>query len=265
MPIPDSDLKVRVLLEQLAGHHARTVRRDARLPEDALLKTLTMCPVCAAPIAVPYERCAQCLGHRRGPYRDELADMVIPLTYAVKGYPDLSQFYSDLFSYKREPHPSDKALNRVAAPVLAFARYHLTCLEKVTGHPVTGVTTVPSGRGRSGERLRRIATSLGPVVGSNNTAPSRDGRASGLQPDNIEFESPVRGHLIVLEDTWVTGANAQSVAVQAHRAGASSVSIVVIARLLDYGWSPSQQLIDSWSPDATWQATVCPVSGAGCP
>lgn len=267
-PIPDSDRALHEALEQLAGHHARTVRRNLHLPEDALLKTLAMCPICTTPITLGYTQCKSCLDHLRSPYRDELADMVVPLTYAVKDHPDLSQFYSDMFSYKRDPHPSDKALNRVASPVVAFSRYHLGCLEKVSGQPVTCVTTVPSGRGHSGERLSRIARGLSgsaALIRSRNTAPPRDARASGLKPDHIQFDSSVHGHVIILEDTWVTGTNAQSVAIQAHRAGASYVSIVAIARLLDYSWSPARQLIDSWPPNATWRAEVCPVTGDTCP
>lgn len=267
-PIPASDRHFHEALERLAGHHARTVRRNLRLPEDTLLKNLVMCPICTTPITPPYTQCSSCLSHLRSPYHDELADRVVPLTYAVKGHPDLSQFYSDMWTYKREPHPSDKALNRVASPVLAFSQYHLHCLERVSGHPITCVTIVPSGRGHSGERLLRIACSLtdkAVLIRSWNSAPPRDSRASGLNPDDIEFDQPLSGHVIVLEDTWVTGTNAQSVAIQAHWRGASYVSVIAIARMLDYSWAPAKQLIDSWSPDETWQVDVCPVTGGACP
>lgn len=266
-PIPAGDRHFQDL-ERLAGHHARTVKRNMRLPEDALLKTHAMCPICTTPITLPYTQCKSCLSHLQSIYRDELADVVVPLTYAVKNHPGLSQFYSDMWTYKREPHPSDKALNRVASPVLAFSLYHLGCLERVSGHPVTCVTIVPSGRGHSGERLLRIAsglTSSAALIRSWNSAQPRDSRASGLNPDDIEFDQPLSGHVIVLEDTWVTGTNAQSVAIQAHRKGASYVSVVAIARLLDYSWPPAKQLIDSWSPDETWKVDVCPVTGGICP
>ena len=42
----------------------------------------------------------------------------------------------------------------------------------------------------------------------------------------------VSGHVVIVEDSWVTGANAQSAAIALHQAGADYVTILSVARLL---------------------------------
>ena len=54
-----------------------------------------------------------------------------------------------------------------------------------------------------------------------------------LDPQLFYVDSDqVSGHVVIVEDSWVTGANAQSAAIALHQAGADYVTILSVARLL---------------------------------
>lgn len=256
----------RILTQQrlrLVGHHARSVVRGLQLPEGSIIPSLTLCQVCSRPVEKMWPRCYKCNVVWRE-YGTNAADAVVPLSYAVKNRSELQQFYYDLFQYKGEP-ASSPAQNRLYALLGLFEMYHLSCLERSAGRRVDQVVTVPSGRGRSDHPLPRIAQALErPILAAKFVGAPRGGRAVGVRPSDFAIQGGVGRHVVVLEDTWVSGANAQSLAIQAKAAGAEYVSIVVLARLLDYSQDITGQLVDSWSPDVAWSYVPCPVLGAGC-
>ena len=54
-----------------------------------------------------------------------------------------------------------------------------------------------------------------------------------LDPQLFYVDSDqVSGHAVIVEDSWVTGANAQSAAIALHQAGADYVTILCVTRLL---------------------------------
>ena len=70
-------------------------------------------------------------------------------------------------------------------------------------------------------------------------------------------------HVLLLDDTWTTGAHAQSAAAALRRAEARAVTVLVIARWLDPSWSPTAVFLrDLVTRD--YDVYRCPVS-AGCP
>lgn len=249
-------------LLRLVGHHARAVVRDLRLPVGSLLPTVALCGVCSTPIEATYSKCYKCNGNA-GQFHDQLADVVVPLSYAVKSNGDLQQFYSDLYRYKGE-NPSEPAKNRLRALLYLFRAHHFDCLEMAAGKAVDLVIAVPSGRGRTNHPLPGIAHDLGLPVVSARFVGTTGSRARRVAPSDFEIPTRLYGHVVILEDTWVTGANAQSLAIQAKAAGAEHVSVVVLARLLDYGYETTRQLVDSWPPGLTWSPDPCPVLGVNC-
>jgi adenine/guanine phosphoribosyltransferase-like PRPP-binding protein len=50
-------------------------------------------------------------------------------------------------------------------------------------------------------------------------------------------------HALVLDDTWTTGARAQSLAYALKKAGAASVAVVVLGRHIRPEHEPSRQLL----------------------
>lgn len=263
--------KLDAQLLALVGYHARTVRRGVQLPKGALLPEMKECDVCCGPVDGSYPLCWACNSLLKE-FPTELADIVVPLSYAVKGHKNLQQFYYDLHRYKAE-QPSIAAQNRLKALMMMFKIHHMHCLEKAIGMPVSSVTAVPSGRNRANHPLPDIARLLTksngdepeiPLIPARFAGQTRQGRAQRINPDDFVFDQELQGHVIVVEDTWVTGTNAQGLAVKARRQGAEKVSIVVLARMLDYDFPPTKKLVDTWQDSDRFDASICPVAEGGC-
>lgn len=252
----------------LIGYHARTVRKESTFPEDELFPQVQVCSVCCGPVKPKYSRCYPC-NERAKQFGDELADVVVPLSYAVRGHQDLQQFYSDLHQYKFNP-PSIGAQRRLKALLYLFRLYHQKCLENEIGQPVNSVIAVPSGRNRPNTPLPRIATLLSnPVRGLTEPAqltarfvgPPRKDRAQETNPNDFAINGSLSGHVVIVEDTWVQGHNAQGLAIQARRHGAEKVSIVVLARMLDYTFRTTKTLVNCWGKEEYFDPSICPVTG----
>lgn len=252
-------------LVKLIAHHARNVDPNFTLPATALVPEVKLCSVCAGPIDGHYDLCFQCLERARSAYGDELADAVIPLSYSVKDYPNLGQFYSDLYRYK-DDRPSAPAQRRLEALITLFERLHFNCLEEEIGMSAQYVTFVPSGRGRINHPLEHIARSLAeargiPFISSHYINDPRDKRAHSTNPEQFSIDSNLTGHLIIVEDTWVAGHNSQSLAIQAKLNGADKVSIIALARMLDYNFTQTQKMVDSWPSHTSFNPHMCPIDG----
>lgn len=86
----------------LIGYHARTVRKESTFPTGALIPQVRVCSVCCGPVEPKYSSCYPC-NKRVKQFREELADIVVPLSYAVRGYQALQQFYSDFYTNTNLP------------------------------------------------------------------------------------------------------------------------------------------------------------------
>lgn len=250
------------------GHHARTVHRGFSYPPESLVASVKVCPVCCGPMTAEYALCYQC-HDRRSTFHDQLADIVVPVSYAVRGNSALQQFYTDLHQYKAD-RPSAAAQNRLKALLLLFRLHHLECLEQHVGLPVQAVIPVPSGKNRVKHPLPDIASMLTapmgdlrgyPLLSARFVGQPRTSRVQRTNPDDFAIDQRLAGHVVIVEDTWVQGHNAQSLAIQAKRRGASKVSIVVLARMLDYAYPPTKTMVDTWPSDAHFDPHVCPMRG----
>jgi len=60
----------------------------------------------------------------------------------------------------------------------------------------------------------------------------------------LDPETDLAGqHVLILDDTWTTGANAHSAVLAARRAGAAAVSVMVVGRWLASGFRHNAQFI----------------------
>lgn len=260
---------------RLVSSYARNVRREVLDPAHELLPVVAFCPVCATPIEPKYGLCWACQRHKDS-FGGELADLVVPLSYALKDTPEgtvrrpaeLEQFYHDLWNYKdnadlapdRETFPQ----LRLAALAFLFRIHHLSCLEKAVGEEISAVVPVPSKRGRKNHPLPKIAKRLiRPLLEAKYIGQPSPPRRVDLFPRDFKFQGKLEGHVVIFEDTWVQGSTAQSLAVQARRSGASHVSIVTVARLLDPGRAPTAQALHLALLDGVFDPRGCPVPG-GC-
>lgn len=189
-----------------------------------------LCRVCRGPSRRSSARCFQCELHGQCG-GDSLADVVLPVVFAPKGSP-MARY---LWQYK-SPRPSAEAT--VAATVLlalllAFLRDHGACGWRSAGFGrPSHIAVVPTACGRPGVHpLRRL---IAPYLGWPwaELAARPDQRERDLDPGRFDA-APVPGaRVLLVDDTWTTGASAQSAAMALRRAGARSVATVVIGRHL---------------------------------
>ena len=70
-------------------------------------------------------------------------------------------------------------------------------------------------------------------------------------------------HVLVVDDTWVSGGKSQSAAIALKDAGADAVTILCVARWLSYDYDDDhRRMIKELT--APYDATMCPVTGGSC-
>jgi hypothetical protein len=184
------------------------------------------CEVCRGPVRPGFARCYQCHRHALlGPAL--LADAVVPISYAIKGTP----FADHLWRYKSVPTPA-WARASVLALLLAFLTDHGPCVWQRAGMPPPGrLAVVPTGAGRPGPHplLRLVSPYLRLPRCSLALRPGRQGRDLDLDRFQV-LARPAGASVLLLDDTWVSGASAQSAAAALKRAGARHVAVVVLGR-----------------------------------
>jgi predicted amidophosphoribosyltransferase len=190
--------------------------------------TESSCSICLT-FTDGFARCYNC---QFGPQH---IDGVLPISYSVH----LGQLHTALYSYKRSLGDVARRFQADLSAVLwRFLEQHEQCLAAQLG--IDGfdlVTTVPSS---STERdqvhpLRHMVGSIVQptrdryerlLVRSGSEVPERTVDLSKFSAERaIEDET-----VLLIDDTWTTGANVQSAAGSLKDAGASRVGAVVIGR-----------------------------------
>lgn len=204
-----------------------------------------------------YERCYTCA--RNG----LLTAAVVPVSYSIAG----EQLHRALMGYKRLGGEVARRLTvELAAVLWRFLAMHERCVAEAAGVPVFDlVTTVPSGqRERDGSHpLRRI---VGEIVGSTRdryahllrrsavVVRPREVHAGKFEPTRVLQGEPV----LLIDDTWTTGASARSAAAALRDAGAGPVAAVVIGRHLNRGWYENDRRLRALAPQFDWgRCAVC--------
>jgi hypothetical protein len=207
-----------------------TLRRQTALYPPEPAGRLGVCAICRGPARAGYARCYQCAQHDLlGP--GLLADAVAPISYAVKG----TAFATGLWRYKSWRSPDSAARAALLALLLAFLHDHGRCVWRHAGMPAPGnLAVVPSGYGRPGPHP--LLDMVGPYLRMPMTGlvmrPGEQGRDPN--PDRFIAERTGPGaSVLLLDDSWVSGASAQSAAAALKRAGARHVAVVVLGRHVD--------------------------------
>jgi len=220
------------------------------------------CPVCSAPIGAGYQLCVPCSRHAVSPHAR--ADRVASLIYAVK--PD-TQAYKLVRNYKADA-PGPSLLDTMSALLAIGLLGHGECDAKLAGISNTGWAVVPSTQNRLRvQPLRTLLLDLakpGYEISLTPTAAVSEPRS--LRPENFAVTAGQRvpDHVLVIDDSWVSGGHAQSVASALKCSGVADVSIFTVARVLDPQWSPTAVFIKE-RLRGVFDPCICPWTGGDCP
>lgn len=205
-----------------------------------------VCPECFNLID-GHERCYGCThgGHA-------LAAM-LPISYSI-GHEEL---HHALASYKRTGGRISRHLAiELAGMLWRFLARHERCLARAAGTDgFELVTTVPST-----DRIRDQEHPLRMVVGEL-VGPTRDRYRSLMYRTQVAAPGrvfdirkfAVSGRLegqrvLVIDDTWTTGANAQSAAAALRAAGSGAVAALVIGRHINRDWGDNDRRLQELPP-----------------
>jgi hypothetical protein len=241
---------------ELSGPYGNFMLGPRRGPE--------VCDVCFN-FTDGYTRCYACA------HGELWLDALVPISYSV----GREQLHHALRGYKRLEGDVARRLGvELAAVLWRFLAAHEACVARAAGvEAFELVTTVPSGDVARDERhpLRWIA---GELVGVTRERYVRLLRRSGSTVSAREFDAlryepvdRVAGRSVLLiDDTWTTGASAQSASAALKAAGASAVAAVVIGRHLNREWHENDRRLRGITRPFEWsRCAVCAerVGGSG--
>jgi predicted amidophosphoribosyltransferase len=232
-----------------------TVGELSALYENVLLGPRRGPDVCATcfNFTAGYARCWACA------HSHTTLDAVAPISYSVAR----EQLHHALASYKRLNGDVARRLQAILAAILwRFLQDHEAC---VAGAANTKrfdlVTTVPSGDPTRDGR-HPLRTIVGEIVGPTRERHQRllrrtDKQAGPRTFSESKFEAIHRvpgQSVLLIDDTWTTGANAQSAAAALKAAGAERVAAVVIGRHLNREWHENDRRIRGIPRPFDWRA-----------
>ena len=212
-----------------------------------------------------YARCYACT------HGEAWLDAVAPISYSVAR----EQLHHALARYKRLSGEMARRLGvELAAVLWRYLAQHEPCVARATGTDAFElVTTVPSSDGQRDGRhpLRKI---VGEIAGPTRLRHERLLRRAGVpiyarefNPGKYEAVRRLTGQAVLLiDDTWTTGANAQSAAAALKSAGAGRVAAVVIGRHLNREWHENDRRLRGITRPFDWEhCALCGTDAPGGP
>jgi predicted amidophosphoribosyltransferase len=218
----------------------------------------SVCPMCFDLLGAD-GRCYSCA--HGGPPLDAMA----PISYSVAG----EQLHHALVSYKRMwGEPARHFELGLAAVLWRHLAGHEPCLARAAGVGADAfavVTTVPSSwreRSQAHPLQQLVGDLVGPARGryarvlERSTAPTDPHRFSAAK---YTARGTLAGRSVLLiDDTWTTGANARSAAAALKAADAGPVAALVIGRHVNRGWHHNDRQLRSLAQTFDWdRCAVC--------
>jgi hypothetical protein len=245
--------------QRVGGFFANTFRGNAKT-----------CQVCTGPAR--NELCSQCAGHRRV-FGDQLAAQIFTLTYVQGNHPrEIHQSAHTVRSYKN-PLPAVESLQNLQLLVAVASAVHGACMQQSVGRNWDSLTFVPSAsRLGPAHPVAALARQVRPLRGplrrfDLDLGPGSADRSRRVRADRFvmraEHVDLVEGrHVLLVDDTWTTGAKLQSAALALRRAGAAMITGLCVARWCRWDWPDHAALLAEL--DAAYDPLSCPASGGPC-
>lgn len=186
--------------------------------------------------------------------------LVVPISLAEPS----GQLYTVLRGFKNPSYARHHDFElQVAALIGRFLRDHGSCIRLTAGRVWTTITSVPSTRARSDEHpLERAIKRVGdlrdvyePLL-ARGSAPLGNRLASD---DGFEVTADVGGdRVLLIDDTFTSGARVQSAASALHLAGADVVAVLIVGRFIrpNPDYPHDQELLDR-SADVPFDFSRC--------
>ena len=198
-----------------------------------------VCGTCGGFKQNQYDRCWSCnqtiLEAQKRQCQTLLADHIACGFYAVEEW---EQTYKVIRDYK-EQLPSAKEHRTIVASILALHILgHLSCIGSQENSPVTAWAVIPSTKNskRYGQEhpLHQLVAGLIPFL-PEVTLWANKAKTRSLDEEAFSIASPVKAsclrHVLLIDDSWVTGSTAQSASICLKEEGASCVSIYCVTRI----------------------------------
>lgn len=245
--------------EPLRARVARLAPRLSAPPAVPRPGAPPLCASCRGPAWPGCSRCYQC--HLQAEcLAGLLPDVVVPIAYAVKG----SEHATNLWLYKSAGPGSAAAAAALRALLVVFLRDHGPCAWRAAGMTTpTHLALIPSGRGRPGPHpLRSLAAPYLALPWAGLSLRSRDDQQiRDLDPERFGAQRLPGARVVLLDDTWTSGASAASASAAFKLAGARSVAVIALGRHV--AAAPAQPGPGVFSPAVLpFRPWLCAVHGA---
>jgi hypothetical protein len=156
-----------------------------------------------------------------------------------------SQLHHVMRHYKSGMYPADiqrRFTIQLAALIGHFLAEHGECIEQATGGRWDIITSVPSSGQRAGEHPLTIAIRMLPGFRDQYEQLLKKGSVdvghNRASDDGFIVTRKLQGERVLLiDDTFTTGARAQSAASAINLAGGTVVAIVAVGRVINPGFS----------------------------
>ena len=200
----------------------------------------------------------QCYACTQSPHH---LDAVAPISYSVAH----EQLHHSLAAYKRVNGAVGRRLAlQLAAVLWRFLDEHEACVARAAKTKTFDlVATVPSGdpeRDRDHPLREIVSTLIGPTRDRHERLLRRTDSPRTpheYSADKFTAARDLAGDAILLiDDTWTTGANAQSAAAALKAAGAGPVAAVVIGRHLNREWHENDRRLRAIQQPFDWRRCV---------
>ena len=210
---------------------------------------LGVCGICHSSVdGSDYDHCYPCNQAREFPQGD--VPEVVPISLEVEG----KQLHHALRGYKdaRDAVVCNRFAYQLAALSEIFWRRHMTCIE-----PFDAIATVPSSSRNAFEavvqRSQRLTDLYRPVLTRTRIGAPRELDARRFSASR-ELVEGLR--IVLVDDTFTTGATVFSAAQAIRDVGGLVENIVVIGRYIKPTYPPSAELIARMG-DTPWDVTEC--------
>jgi predicted amidophosphoribosyltransferase len=221
-----------------------------------------VCAICHSGPGQGYSICYSC--------QITMGQVSHPITAVlpVSLYEVPSQYHYALRSYKDHHRPEVRAhfATILSATIARFTFRHWACITAMLGGEPTLVTTVPSTRPatRPGEHPLVAVVRRSPLLASlHRPVLTRGPGQVGHQRANDDafiVNGALQSHnVLLIEDTFTSGARAQSAACALRLAGAAAVTVVTAGRVVNPDWNDNCQQVWRYATGGVFSFEECAI------